>query len=515
MRPSFIIFTIALAGSLSLARADQLQGRVLDANGVGVANVDIDAINKATGDEELLSNDFTDAQGFFDVVIPAGVYELRFLPPPPPTTTHLSKSIDDVVIVGTTNIGDVVLSPGVQLSGTVKTQADQAVPGVNIDLIDLSTGLEILLTNDQTDFAGQFVIAAPQGAIELQLDATPVQTPVLASKALELFLTGATDVGTVILPPGFVVSATVQRQNGTKVKSVDVDVIDVVTGDKVLTPGDNTNDAGFVDVVVAASTYRFEFCAPFAEHLVTYFTGNTVINANTSLGLITMQPGVVLSGHVDSSSSNGVANVDLDLYDSQTNAEIPTCGDNTSQDGNYALIVPMGTFDVVFTPPVGSGLSSLTVPDFVIDGNETLNVTLSDAGTVYCDETQNPNNAADIAIDTVDSTAGSIHVLLSNGPANQFVYLLVGNGSNVVNNPPGTKGSLCIVGGSCLGRYDKDVAQINTGGMYDVDIKNALSNPCQGGVNIVPGATWNFQFWHRQPMGTPSTFSAALSVTFQ
>jgi len=137
-----------------------------------------------------------------------------------------------------------------------------------------------------------------------------------------------------------------------------------------------------------------------------------------------------------------------------------------------------------------------------------------DLGTVYCDEAQNPNNAADISIDTTDSSACSINVTLSNGPPNQFVYLLVGNGMNVVNNPPGTKGSLCIVGGNCLGRYDKDVAQIDAAGTYNVDLENVLSNPCQGNVNIVPGATWNFQFWHRQPMGTPSTFSSALSVTF-
>ncbi len=50
--------------------------------------------------------------------------------------------------------------------------------------------------------------------------------------------------------------------------------------------------------------------------------------------------------------------------------------------------------------------------------------------------------------------------------------------------------------------------------MFSTDIKNAISNPCQGGVTIDPGATWNFQWWHRQPMGQPATFSAALETTF-
>ncbi len=133
-------------------------------------------------------------------------------------------------------------------------------------------------------------------------------------------------------------------------------------------------------------------------------------------------------------------------------------------------------------------------------------------GLVYCDA--NPNNAAGIAIDTCDSTSGSINVRLANGPPNQFCYLLVGDGNGTVSQPPGAKGDLCVVGGNCLGRYDKDVGQIDSAGTFSTDIKNAISNPCQGGVVIVPGATWYWQYWHRQPMGQPATFSAALETTF-
>ena len=97
----------------------------------------------------------------------------------------------------------------------------------------------------------------------------------------------------------------------------------------------------------------------------------------------------------------------------------------------------------------------------------------------------------------------------------RFIYLLVGDGSSTVSQPPGAKGDLCVVGGSCLGRYDKDVGQIDNLGLFSTDIQNAASNPCQGAVNITAGSTWNFQYWHRQPMGQPATFSDAISVTFQ
>ena len=138
-----------------------------------------------------------------------------------------------------------------------------------------------------------------------------------------------------------------------------------------------------------------------------------------------------------------------------------------------------------------------------------------DCGTTYCGPDQNPNNSSGIAIDTCESAATSIQVSLYNGPPNQFIYLLVGDGNGTASQPPGAKGDLCVIGGSCLGRYDKDVGQINFAGQFSTDVRNAVSNPCQGAVNLSPGSTWNFQYWHRQPMGQPATFSGAISVTFQ
>ena len=79
---------------------------------------------------------------------------------------------------------------------------------------------------------------------------------------------------------------------------------------------------------------------------------------------------------------------------------------------------------------------------------------------------------------------------------------------------PGAQGDLCVAGGNCLGRYAKDVGPIDGAGSFSTDIKNALSNPCAGGVDIAPGTTWNFQWWHRQPMGQLSAFSKAIRVVF-
>lgn len=142
-----------------------------------------------------------------------------------------------------------------------------------------------------------------------------------------------------------------------------------------------------------------------------------------------------------------------------------------------------------------------------------------DRVTEYCDEGQNPNNAANISITGNELSQGPINVDLSNAPANQFGYLLIGGNNQTVSQPPGAKGDLCVVGGF-LGRYDKDVVVIDGAGGGTTDIENSASGGPgygipNGGGNIAAGDTWYFQYWHRQPMGQPATFSSAICVDFK
>ena len=208
-------------------------------------------------------------------------------------------------------------------------------------------------------------------------------------------------------------------------------------------------------------------------------------------------------GDDDNGSNTGSAYV----FNASTGAEVVklTASDPDAEDWFGVDVAINETAIVVGAPTDFAGVGASYV--YLLDS--------TDCVTRYCDASQNPNNASVVSISSCDSSADSILVGLSGAPANQFVYLLVGDGAGTVSQPPGAKGDLCIVGGSCLGRYDRDVGQISGAGNFATDIKNAVSTPCAGAVNITPGATWNFQYWHRQPMGQPATFSDAISVTFQ
>ena len=109
---------------------------------------------------------------------------------------------------------------------------------------------------------------------------------------------------------------------------------------------------------------------------------------------------------------------------------------------------------------------------------------------------------------------------LSSGPSGQFTYLLIGSGTNVISDPAGAVGDLCLVGGS-LKRYRQDLGAISGAGTFSTDISDSASGgpgfglPNSGGASILVGETWNFQYWHRNPAGAPSGFSEAVSVTFR
>ena len=510
--PRFLALTVGLLTLASASAADNVTGQVISYLGNPVSNANIDAIDEMTGDEVDVVNGGTNSSGFFDATLPGpGVYTLIFRPP---VNSLWQETLTGVVVVGSTDVGVVVLEQGAALSGRVLRPDGTPFADLDLDLVDASTGVDYDVSGDRTDSLGNFTINAPLGPVELQFEPNPGDIPLIAPDKRDLDLSGDTNIGDVQLENGFIVVFQIDRTNGTPVVGADIDAMEVATGDDRHTPGDNTDSSGAVDIVIPAGDYIFEVCPKVSDKLVSTLIPATV-NANTALG-VTLENGWYISGNVIDPQGAPVAKADLDVFDEATSLEIPLCGERSDEYGYYVAVVPSGTFTVVFEGPEGSSLCPTVETGVVVNGDVTLDASLQDctgSATVYCDT--NPNNVADIAIGTFDSGSPNIDLDLTSGPPNQFVYLLVGNGDSVVSQPPGAKGDLCVVGGSCLGRYDKDIGQINTAGAFSVDIQNPISNPCQGGVVLSPGSTWNFQFWHRQPMGAPATFSKALKVVFQ
>lgn len=368
MKPSIALVAALLISLPTTAAAGVLTGRVVDSSGVGVAGVDLDFKSESGGGNPVVSNDGTDANGFFSTTVtPNGLYRVTFTPPPPPTTTHLVLRMDDVAIVGTTSIGTVVLAAGVAVSGRVLRQSSGLpVAGVNIDVVDLTTGNNLTLTNDLTNLAGQFSVAAPAGPIELRMNPESAAGPRLAPAQLNLVPSSNLNVGDQVLPPGFLVTALCKEaSSGDAVEELDVDAAVSASGAKLYTPGDNTDAAGFVDFVVPAGTFDLGFCPQFVDQLVAREILNRTVTSDTFLGTLFLSDGVVLSGNVKSFTGTVQSGVDVNVEDALTGLKVVLCSDNTDSSGNYAVVVPPGNFEVKFSPsyaqPLGSDLRTLTV----------------------------------------------------------------------------------------------------------------------------------------------------------
>ncbi|MDG1490283.1 MAG: hypothetical protein P8R43_00235 [Planctomycetota bacterium] len=98
-------------------------------------------------------------------------------------------------------------------------------------------------------------------------------------------------------------------------------------------------------------------------------------------------------------------------------------------------------------------------------------------------------------------------------PNNSSGYFFVSQGSIFVPNVGSSTGNLCI-GGGPVGRFLASV--VNSGSGTSVTVLTDLTMWPQptGTVSVIPGDSYNFQYWFRD-IGSTSNFSDALSVTFQ
>ena len=508
MTPRLPLLLLAALASTHLAQAGVITGQVLDSLGNGVAGVNIAVVGSGG---PIITNGGTNAGGFFTATItPDGVYDLYFEPPPPPLTTHRVKVLTAVNVAGTVNLGNVTLPPGVALTGrTVRAVGLTPVQGVNLDVV--VDGADLPLVGDTTDALGQFSIAVPKGVIELRFKTDGTALPLLAPHKLDVALSGPKNLGDVLLQPGFVLSAIVRRlSNNAAVVNADIDVMDSVSGFKLFTPGDNTDAAGFVDVVVPAGTYDVEIGPQFADKLVATTLLAQVVTANKFLGTVLLQSGVVLSGNVKDSNGIPHALVDVDMKNSVTLAKVTLVGDNTDANGNYAVVVPTGTFDVKFTPPHTLPLGTQTIPSVVITGDKTLNGTLPACVLVYC--TAKPSSVPGCVPSivppcTASLTAGTGSADIYCGPVPGgnspaiLIYTTKGAAATPIQN---SFGYLCIKTGTGFfrvgpPRFPGGAAGTCTG-TYVFDFGAFLAGP-HPDPNLVPGASVDVQAWYRDTLG--------------
>ena len=133
----------------------------------------------------------------------------------------------------------------------------------------------------------------------------------------------------------------------------------------------------------------------------------------------------------------------------------------------------------------------------------------------YCVGTANSSgDYAFIRMTGNNNLVDSKQLYASNMPNNQFGYFLVGHGGTGEVNPGGSAGVLCITGNR-IGRYNQSSEIRHTGmdGSFQLDVDPTAIRSTLNNVAATSGATFNFQAWFRDPVGS-SNFTNAVALTF-
>jgi len=244
-------------GVVTLPPGVVISGQLVDGVGLPVANVVVDVIDRATGDTLANNNNRSDLFGSFFVTAPfAPIYlELRTAGVSGGSLVPRRMELEPM---GDLNLGSLELNDGFPLSGTVVTATGDPIPGLDLDVLDTSTGLKVFTPNDNTDPGGDFSILLPVGIYDVEI-CPPLASRLVAKDFEGLLFQGALNLGAITLEDGVVLTGTVRDVAGIPLPRIDLEVRRSATGASVVTCGDDTNANGVYSVIVPSDVIDVSF----------------------------------------------------------------------------------------------------------------------------------------------------------------------------------------------------------------------------------------------------------------
>lgn len=271
-------------GTIALAPGVGVIGRVVRTGGVPVSGIKLQAVDGLSGELVPLAQVKTNLTGQFTITLPAHPVEFRLDATSAPVL--LASRAYDLSPTGTLNLGDVLLPPGVTVTGSVRRPNGTAVDGVDLDFRNVVTGLKEYTPNDNSNTLGNFSVVVPSGTYDVEF-CPPVATTLAGLRLAARVLTGPTALGNVTLPAGVRLSGTI-TSGGAPVAGADVNAFLSSTGADVFLCNDNTTAGGTYALNVPVGTYDIVFRMPTCStlgqdvHPAVAISGNTVLNGSLS-----------------------------------------------------------------------------------------------------------------------------------------------------------------------------------------------------------------------------------------
>ncbi|MEE2856743.1 MAG: hypothetical protein VX949_05030 [Planctomycetota bacterium] len=343
-----------------------ISGTVADAAGGPIAGADLDLFSDlAPTTQIIVTGDTTGVDGSFSMVVveavAPGAFSLQVDPPPGFLSTTLSINLSGNIDVGIINLGS-----GWIISGLVQDTLGNPLTPIDIDMRGSNTGW-IDLTGDFTNAAGNFALTLPALVDEYRIVfsmATPFPT-VFPLQMDNVFLFGDTDMGTIVLSPGFTVTGSVIDDTGAPLAAIDMNATDAL-GFPADLFNDDTDLNGNFSVLFPAGTWDVSLRSvdPAAtQEWVPHTFPLLVVDAPLDLGTTQMFPGYHFFGQVIGSNGLQIEAADFDAEYSATGIPITVNNDTTDLNGDFDILLPQGSILLEIDPPtVGPVRQTVVLP---------------------------------------------------------------------------------------------------------------------------------------------------------
>ena len=389
-----------------------VSGSVFGPNLEPIVGLDVDLLYDGTVTEILLSGDVTSTDGSFSFtiqeLIPSGFYTLQLNPPA--DSPYFPMVTQNLFLSGTTTMPtDFVLEPASFFSGEVVDQAGQGIPDIDLNFYLAGTATEVAFSGDVTAADGAFMIRVTPNVYDIEFRTTlttpggPFVPVLLRGRPLLMDL----DVGEVLLRSGHPLVGVIEDESGNPVESADIDVRDPLTEEVIETSSDNSDANGSFSILVPTGEWLIEVDPPLGSSLVSRVFTIQVFPGPNDAGTLSLESGVEFSGMTSTNQAQPVPEVDLDFIDSLTSIEIPTVHDNADSNGNFAVQIPIGTYDVQFRPPFQSGLAPHQLESVVVTADTAIGSVIMSPGTALTGTvTGNGAPAEGVEVALVDTNTG-------------------------------------------------------------------------------------------------------------
>lgn len=336
-------------GDVVLQPGFAISGTARTQAGVPIPGCNLNAYTQG-GVKLFTPRDGTDALGNFQIIVPAGTWDVRIVPPV--GSLLVPKQFENVAVGAAVALGNVVLPTAFLVTGTIVSQLTSVPVGnVRIRAYNALNGERIYVPVETATTFGQFTLPLPFGLIDLELE-PPVGNTHVARQLFGVAVPGPTALGQVRLQNGALLSGTV-TQSGLAVAGADVDVL-LADGTKVYTPRDTTAANGTFTVAVPTGVPLRVRAEPLAgSGLFGAVTAPQVVTAASSVGTIALGTGVAVSGTI-SGPLGAEAGASVRFFQQPGDVQVVTAGNVTDAAGNYATFVPPGNYRIEVATAEGS-----------------------------------------------------------------------------------------------------------------------------------------------------------------